>query len=207
MSALTLSSFTRAIQGQKAAAPANALASVAPAQKPASAPVAAPVAPAPAKVEEKAPVGTPATPVVQVETKSPAVAKTPATITTAPINQKDADMGKKEDLLAKRQMTRAAAEEADREYQALLAEEKESVIERIKSEMVEYGITTADLNPRTPSDRSAAERRAGKGTKRGPAPVKFKNPATGETWSGRGQKPRWLVSAEAGGKKVEDFAV
>lgn len=34
------------------------------------------------------------------------------------------------------------------------------------------------------------------------AAVKFRNPETGETWSGRGRAPRWLD-----GKNREDFSV
>src|SRR5215813_1933844 len=33
---------------------------------------------------------------------------------------------------------------------------------------------------------------------------KYRGPS-GETWAGRGAKPRWLVAAIKGGKKLEDF--
>lgn len=36
-------------------------------------------------------------------------------------------------------------------------------------------------------------------------PVRYKNPATGESWSGRGLKPRWLTEALAQGKSLADF--
>jgi DNA-binding protein H-NS len=36
---------------------------------------------------------------------------------------------------------------------------------------------------------------------------KFRNAATGETWTGRGLQPKWLKSAIAGGAKLEDFAI
>jgi DNA-binding protein H-NS len=36
---------------------------------------------------------------------------------------------------------------------------------------------------------------------------KFRDPATGDTWSGRGLKPKWLTTALESGKKVEDFAL
>jgi DNA-binding protein H-NS len=37
---------------------------------------------------------------------------------------------------------------------------------------------------------------------------KFRNPAEpSETWSGRGKRPRWLVSALKSGKSIEDFAI
>jgi DNA-binding protein H-NS len=50
------------------------------------------------------------------------------------------------------------------------------------------------------------------GEKRGPKvggsmPPKYRNPETGETWSGRGARTRWLTAAIAAGKKLEDFAV
>jgi len=38
-------------------------------------------------------------------------------------------------------------------------------------------------------------------------PAKFKNPKTGETWSGRGSTPKWLSEAEAGGAKRESFLI
>jgi len=35
---------------------------------------------------------------------------------------------------------------------------------------------------------------------------KYRSPS-GETWAGRGAKPRWLVAALKKGKKVEDFLI
>jgi DNA-binding protein H-NS len=37
-------------------------------------------------------------------------------------------------------------------------------------------------------------------------PPKYRAPS-GETWAGRGAKPRWLVAAIKGGKKLEDFLI
>ena len=37
-------------------------------------------------------------------------------------------------------------------------------------------------------------------------PPKYRNPS-GETWAGRGAKPRWLVDAIKGGRKLEDFLI
>lgn len=37
--------------------------------------------------------------------------------------------------------------------------------------------------------------------------VKYRNPATGDTWSGRGLQPRWLKQALAEGRQLADFAV
>jgi DNA-binding protein H-NS len=42
-----------------------------------------------------------------------------------------------------------------------------------------------------------------KGTK---VPPKYRSPS-GETWAGRGARPRWLVAAIKGGKRLDDFLI
>jgi DNA-binding protein H-NS len=37
-------------------------------------------------------------------------------------------------------------------------------------------------------------------------PPKYRS-ASGETWAGRGARPRWLVDAIKGGKKLDDFLI
>ena len=37
-------------------------------------------------------------------------------------------------------------------------------------------------------------------------PPKYRSPS-GETWAGRGAKPRWLVAAMKKGKKIESFLI
>lgn len=65
----------------------------------------------------------------------------------------------------------------------LRKKELSETISQIKTMMAEYGITVADL---------------GMGGKRkGPhakttLPPKYRNPETGDTWSGRGKAPRWI---------------
>ncbi len=51
-------------------------------------------------------------------------------------------------------------------------------------------------------------RPAGRGGPRGAVAPKYRNPENpSETWAGRGLRPRWLVAAIKGGKKLEDFAI
>ena len=57
------------------------------------------------------------------------------------------------------------------------------------------------------------ERVAGKAGRRGKSALagkkvapKYRGPS-GETWSGRGLKPRWLAAALKDGKKLEDFLI
>jgi len=76
-------------------------------------------------------------------------------------------------------------------------DEREKAIGQVRALMAEYGLTAADL-----SARAAKKPKAG-----GKVAPKFRNQATGETWSGRGLQPRWLKAALAAGKKLNDFAV
>jgi DNA-binding protein H-NS len=46
-------------------------------------------------------------------------------------------------------------------------------------------------------------RSALRGTK---VPPKYRGPS-GETWAGRGARPRWLVAAIKSGKKLDDFLI
>jgi DNA-binding protein H-NS len=41
----------------------------------------------------------------------------------------------------------------------------------------------------------------------GAAAAKYRNPKTGETWSGRGRPARWITELEAKGQKRDKFAV
>lgn len=74
--------------------------------------------------------------------------------------------------------------------------ERSEAIARVKTLMSEYGLTVADLNTRAP-----------KAVKVSKVAAKYRNQATGETWSGRGLQPKWLKAAIAGGAKLSDFAL
>jgi len=56
-------------------------------------------------------------------------------------------------------------------------------INQIKSIMTEYGITIADLGKDI--------KKKGPRAKTSLSP-KYRNPTTGETWSGRGKAPKWI---------------
>lgn len=74
--------------------------------------------------------------------------------------------------------------------------ERANAIGEIKALMNDYGITVQDL--------SAPKARA---TARNTVAAKFKDPKTGETWSGRGLMPKWLKAKTAEGLSVEAFRV
>ena len=74
-------------------------------------------------------------------------------------------------------------------------------IAQVRALMTEHGLTVADL---AAAGRVKVTAPRGGGAK---VPAKFRNAATGETWSGRGLKPKWLTAALASGKRLEDFSV
>jgi DNA-binding protein H-NS len=55
----------------------------------------------------------------------------------------------------------------------------------------------------TPKGRSIRISSSLKGRK---VPPKYRSPS-GETWAGRGARPRWLVAAIKRGKKLDDFLI
>ena len=78
-------------------------------------------------------------------------------------------------------------------------EERGAAISKVKAVMAEYGLTLADIG-----SRPAAMPMRKAGSK---VAAKYRNPATGDSWSGRGLQPKWLKAAMASGKTLGDFAV
>ena len=78
--------------------------------------------------------------------------------------------------------------------------ERAAAIQKIKTLMAEYGLTVADLS----SKPGAAGRASRKGST---VPAKYRDSATGNSWSGRGLQPKWLKAALASGRKLSDFAL
>ena len=69
------------------------------------------------------------------------------------------------------------------EAEELRKNELSNAISQIKMTMAEYGITLADLG---------FTNKKKTGRVRAPLAPKYRNPASGETWSGRGKAPKWI---------------
>ena len=80
---------------------------------------------------------------------------------------------------------------------------KAEAIAGIKVLMAERGVTAADLVD-ADGKASKAPRTGGSGAKVAP---KFRDPATGRAWSGRGLQPRWLKAKIAAGAELESFRI
>jgi DNA-binding protein H-NS len=79
-----------------------------------------------------------------------------------------------------------------------LARDKEvaDAIAQIRERIAEYDITPEELGfSSKPAKRAGARRKD-------PLPPKYRNPKTGETWSGRGRAPGWLT-----GKNRDRFLI
>ncbi len=86
------------------------------------------------------------------------------------------------ELLSQIEQLKAEAEDARQaEISAGIAE--------IKQRMAELGITVEDLS----SGKRMMMRRRAVAT---PGAVKFRNPQTGQTWSGKGRTPGWIRAVE-----------
>lgn len=96
------------------------------------------------------------------------------------------------ELIAQRAALEKQIVEAQREARA-------EAISRVRSLMSEHGLTVADL-----SNRSTAAKRAGAGNK---VAAKYRDNATGNSWSGRGLQPKWLKAAIAQGRTLGDFVI
>jgi DNA-binding protein H-NS len=96
-------------------------------------------------------------------------------------------------------------QQADLEKQIAdtLRAERSSVISQIKGLMAEHGVTLADISGKP---GKAPKNPAEPGTTRKVA-AKYRDPSTGDTWSGRGLKPKWLSAALEAGRTLDEFAL
>jgi len=78
--------------------------------------------------------------------------------------------------------------------------ERSDAISKIKSLMTEYGLTVADISGK-------ATTAAPKSTEGRKVAAKYRDPASGQTWTGRGLKPKWLQAQLETGKQLEDFLI
>ncbi|OAJ60686.1 H-NS histone [Paraburkholderia ginsengiterrae] len=92
------------------------------------------------------------------------------------------------DLKAQIAKLQAQAEEARRT-------EIDNVIADIRQKIAEYGLSAQDLG-------FAVAAKRGRPPKKAPLPAKYQDPKSGNTWSGRGKPPKWIV-----GKNRERFLI
>ena len=94
----------------------------------------------------------------------------------------------------------AQREELETLIRDMQREQRGDAVSKVKALMAEFGLSAHDIAGNAP----AARNKEAKATVK--VAPKYRN-ATGQTWSGRGLKPKWLSAAIAGGAAMEDFKV
>jgi DNA-binding protein H-NS len=99
----------------------------------------------------------------------------------------------------------AQREKLDGQIQAFMQRERAEGIAKAKKIIDEFGLLASDLFGRKgsgkgkrgrPALKGAASSKKRVGKKRGKVAPKYKNPATGETWTGRGKAPKWIAGKD-----------
>lgn len=90
----------------------------------------------------------------------------------------------------------AQKEALDRQIAEAEHQARAGAIAKIRALMAEHGLTVSDLSEGRASGKSAGK---GKGQKVTP---KYRDPETGNTWTGRGVAPKWIA-----GKDRETFLI
>lgn len=101
-------------------------------------------------------------------------------------------MSSLQDLLAQKA-------ELERQISEARRTERSEAVAKVRALMAEHGLTAADLVAKASSPRASTSGRK--------VAAKYRDPATGQTWTGRGLKPKWLAAALESGKQLNDFAV
>ena len=83
----------------------------------------------------------------------------------------------------------AQREQLDKQIKEAIAIEKADGIAKAKAIIEQYNLSASDLFSRKSGIKST-------GAKVAP---KYRNPATGETWTGRGKAPKWIEGMDRSG--------
>lgn len=93
---------------------------------------------------------------------------------------------------------KAQGEKLLKQAEELRKQEKISVIKELKETIKTYGVTASELG-----FSSVAREKKEKVIR----PVKYKDEETGNTWTGLGRTPNWILKKEEEGYSREDFLV
>lgn len=106
----------------------------------------------------------------------------------------------KETIMPTLEQIQAKLKKLQAQAEAMIAKRAQSVLDDIRKLMEKHGLTTADIEAHS-STKKPRGRPAGKTSKPGvkakaaakpKLPAKYRNPKTGETWSGWARPPLWI---------------
>jgi len=108
------------------------------------------------------------------------------------------------DLLLQRDKLRADLVSLEADIHAAQAGQRSDAIVEVKALMAQAGLKVSDLGM---SATAKSSKRQPSEETRPKVAAKYRDDATGQTWSGRGLKPKWLTAQLASGKTLEDFII
>ena len=95
--------------------------------------------------------------------------------------------------------------ELDRAIARAAAREREAALRAAEAAAREHGVLLEDLVPLA-AGRTGTGLGKGRRASKAPSEARFRNPEDhGQTWSGRGRRPRWYSEAKAAGRPIEDL--
>ncbi len=103
-------------------------------------------------------------------------------------------------------------EKLQKQAQVLQTKSRKPVISSLVRTMKEYDISPDELAAAYGKVKSSAKAgRPAKSTKaagvKKPVAPKYRHPASGATWTGRGKAPLWVVEAEKNGQSRQQFLI
>lgn len=90
--------------------------------------------------------------------------------------------------MSKYQTLLAEREALDRKIKEARQEEIATVLARIRQDCKDFSLTPQDIFGKGQGQAGASESKK--------VPPKYRNPATGDTWTGRGKAPAWIANLD-----------
>lgn len=111
----------------------------------------------------------------------------------------------------------AQIEELKKQAERTRKEEFSSVVKAIKKQIADYNITAEDLgltgatsqsgrNSKVATGKQVRKTRAKRSTAGTKVAPKYRD-ETGNTWTGRGKQPKWVVAALASGRSLDEMLI
>lgn len=107
-----------------------------------------------------------------------------------------------QELLVQKYALEKQSADLERQLQEARKAERASVISQIRQLLTQNELTVDDLGGQSSGGKTRKTSTAGRAV----AP-KYRDPITGNTWSGRGLKPKWVEAALATGKTLDQLKI
>lgn len=89
----------------------------------------------------------------------------------------------------------AQQQELTRQIEAARKAEVADAVAQIRKLMADYNLSVEEITEKASPKKGAK------------VAAKYRNPETGDTWTGRGRQPKWVEAALASGKTLDDLVI